>query len=170
MFWYFEVLRKYATFSGRARRKEYWMFVLVNFIISVGFLLLDRGTGLYDRQTQFGVFDGFYSLLVLLPSLAVSFRRLHDTGRSGWWGILLAIIPIVGWLVLLLFLVEPGNRGRNDYGPDPLARRESPRLARQPTYFEYDNQKEADQCNICGTALRGSERRRLLCAACFKRT
>jgi uncharacterized membrane protein YhaH (DUF805 family) len=79
MSWYFEVLRKYAVFNGRARRKEYWNFILINFIITVILGTIDFLTG------SVILLESIYTLVVLIPSLAVTVRRLHDTNRSGWW-------------------------------------------------------------------------------------
>jgi uncharacterized membrane protein YhaH (DUF805 family) len=111
---YLAVLRKYVEFSGRAKRREYWMFVLVNLIISVILSFIDRALG-FTSETGFGLLSGIYSLAVLLPSLAVTVRRLHDTGRSGWW-ILIALIPIVGWIVLLIFMILDSTAD-NEHGP-----------------------------------------------------
>jgi len=109
MSWYLAVLKKYAVFGGRARRKEYWMFVLVNALIAVGLGVLDGDQG---------VLAGLYSLAVLVPSLAVSVRRLHDTNRSGWW-LLIALIPLAGAIVLLVFTLQDSDRIENRYGPSP---------------------------------------------------
>lgn len=109
MSWYLAVLKKYAVFGGRARRKEYWMFVLVSTLITVVLSAL---------QGDEGVLVGLYSLAVLLPSLAVTVRRLHDTNRSGLW-LLIALIPLVGFIVLLVFTVQDSDRIENRYGPSP---------------------------------------------------
>ncbi|MGX4690553.1 DUF805 domain-containing protein [Streptomyces sp. JNUCC 63] len=113
MNWYLEVLKKYAVFSGRARRKEYWMFVLFNFIVSIVLLAIGKAIGVE-------VLSGLYSLAVLLPGLGVAVRRLHDTGRSGWW-ILIGLVPLVGFIVLLVFTVSDSQPGDNQYGPNPKA-------------------------------------------------
>jgi uncharacterized membrane protein YhaH (DUF805 family) len=118
MQWYTDVIKKYVEFSGRARRKEYWMFVLISFVISIILSMLDRIIG--TQSANFGVLSGLYSLAVLLPSLGVAVRRLHDTNRSGWW-ILLGLIPIVGAIILIVFTVLEGTVGDNKYGPDPKA-------------------------------------------------
>jgi len=110
MNWYLKVLKKYAIFSGRARRKEYWMFMLFNFII--GFAL-----GIVEVSS---ILVSLYSLAVLLPGMAVAVRRLHDTGRSGWW-LLIGIVPIIGALVLLVFMVQDSQSDDNQYGPNPKA-------------------------------------------------
>lgn len=113
MNWYIEVLKKYVEFSGRARRKELWMFVLFNAIISVVLSLADRALGIALLGT-------LYSLAVLLPSVAVAIRRLHDTGRTGWW-LLIGFIPIIGWIVLIIFYAQDSQPGPNQYGPNPKA-------------------------------------------------
>ncbi len=118
MQWYTDVLKKYAVFSGRARRKEYWMFFLFNLVISVILSIVDSVAG--TNGSGVGVISTIYSLAVLIPSLAVGVRRLHDTGRSGWW-ILIGLIPIIGTIVLIVFLATEGNAGDNVYGPDPKA-------------------------------------------------
>jgi uncharacterized membrane protein YhaH (DUF805 family) len=115
MEWYLAVLKKYVDFSGRARRKEYWMFFLFNIIVSVVVSLVGYVVAGSNGQSALG---GIYSLAVLLPSLGVTARRLHDTGRSGWW-ILIGLVPFIGWLVLLLFLIEDSKFGDNQYGPNP---------------------------------------------------
>jgi uncharacterized membrane protein YhaH (DUF805 family) len=114
MTWYLEVLKKYAVFNGRARRKEYWYFVLFNVIINIILSGIDNFT------TGTGLLNGLYSLAVLIPGIAVSVRRLHDTDRRGWW-VLIGLIPIIGWIVLLIFMVQDGKPGENQYGPNPKA-------------------------------------------------
>jgi uncharacterized membrane protein YhaH (DUF805 family) len=117
MDWYLEVLKKYAVFSGRARRKEYWMFTLFNVLISIVLAIVDRVLG-FGENGGTGPLGALYSLAVLIPSLAVSVRRLHDTGRSGWW-LLLGLVPCVGFIVLLIFMVQDSQPGANEYGPNP---------------------------------------------------
>ncbi|MEU9922137.1 DUF805 domain-containing protein [Streptomyces griseoluteus] len=111
MHWYVDVLKKYAVFSGRARRQEYWMFFLFNLIISIVLAIVDAAL---DTQ----VLQLVYGLAVLIPGLAVAVRRLHDTGRSGWW-ILISLIPLVGFIILLVFLASEGKPEANEYGPNP---------------------------------------------------
>jgi uncharacterized membrane protein YhaH (DUF805 family) len=120
MNYYIEVLKKYAVFTGRARRKEYWMFVLYNFLISIGIGIVDSLLGLriVNSNVNLGVLGSLYSLAVLIPSLAVAVRRLHDTEHSGWW-IFISLIPLIGFIVLLVFLVTDGQPGGNKYGPNP---------------------------------------------------
>jgi uncharacterized membrane protein YhaH (DUF805 family) len=112
MNWYLAVLKNYAGFSGRARRTEYWMFFLINFIIVV---VLDVISMAIKLSTILG---GVYGLLVLIPALAVGVRRLHDTGRSGWW-LLISLIPVVGTIILIVFLATDGQPGDNQYGSNP---------------------------------------------------
>lgn len=119
MDWYLRVLKKYAVFEGRARRKEYWYFVLINIVIGLALAILDQGLGTYNEETDTGMFNAIYSLLVLIPSIAVAVRRLHDTDRSGWW-LLLIFIPILGVIILLVFMCLSGHEGDNRFGPDPI--------------------------------------------------
>ena len=122
MHWYIDVLKKYTVFSGRARRKEFWMFFLFSTIISIILAVIDEFMGWkFEMGGEIiGFLSTLYYLAVVVPYLAVIFRRLHDTERSGWW-ILIAFIPLVGVLVLLVFLILQGTRGENRYGPDPKA-------------------------------------------------
>lgn len=119
MSWYVGVLKNYVGFSGRARRKEFWMFTLFSVIIMIILSIIDRLIGT-DSRGGSGVLTGLYWLAVLLPSLAVQFRRLHDTGRSGWW-ILIGLVPFVGGIILLVFDILPGDAGPNRFGGDPKA-------------------------------------------------
>lgn len=109
--WYLKVLKQYTDFSGRARRKEYWMFVLANFLIS---LML----GVIDYFIGYTVLEGLYSLAVFIPGLAVCVRRLHDIGKSGWW-FLIALIPIVGGIWLLVLLCQDSQYDANQWGENP---------------------------------------------------
>lgn len=106
---YMEAIRKYAQFSGRSTRREYWMFVLVNIAISV--VLSFFGT-------SGAVLSMLYALAVLVPGLAVSIRRLHDTDRSGWW-LLIGLIPILGAVALIVFMAQDSDAHENHYGPNP---------------------------------------------------
>ena len=109
---YIEVLQKYAVFNGRAKRTEYWLFVLFHSIIAT---VLYGLTLAVAQQLVF--LYAVYGLATLIPSLAVGARRLHDTRRSGWWQ-LIGLIPLVGWIVLLVFFVM-GSDEDNKYGPQP---------------------------------------------------
>jgi uncharacterized membrane protein YhaH (DUF805 family) len=146
MKYYIEVLRKYAVFGGRARRKEYWMFVLFNTLFSIVASVLD---GVFnttpikfaaEASSANGPIASLYSLVVLVPSVAVGVRRLHDTDRSGWWmflpfaalplvlvmffdmlvgGILAAVAALAAVITLLVFYTQDGTPGDNKYGPNP---------------------------------------------------
>jgi uncharacterized membrane protein YhaH (DUF805 family) len=118
MNWYLEVLKKYAVFTGRAHRKEYWYYFLINFLIITALLLVDNMLGTLDKEAGVGLVSGLYMLAVLLPGLAVAVRRLHDIGRSGWW-VLLSLIPIIGPIILIFFLIQDSMPGDNAYGPNP---------------------------------------------------
>lgn len=125
MEWYLEALRKYADFSGRARRKEYWMFSLLNAITQVGIIVV---ADLVSSAVVVAFY--LYALAMVIPALAVAVRRLHDTGRSGWW-LLIAAIPLVN-LLLLFFMIEDGNPGPNKYGADPKGARHTGHLSGAP--------------------------------------
>ena len=118
MSYYLEALKKYAVFSGRARRAEYWYFVLFNLIVAFVLALIDTLLGTTTGVSSFGLLSGIYSLAVLIPTLAVMVRRLHDIDRTGWW-LLINLVPLVGTIVLLVFALTPGTPGSNQYGPDP---------------------------------------------------
>jgi uncharacterized membrane protein YhaH (DUF805 family) len=126
MNWYMEVLRKYADFNGRARRTEYWMFTLFNILIYMGLgILAFAAIALMGRSSSNSAAVllvvapiWLYGLAVIIPGLAVSVRRLHDTGRSGWF-ILVAFIPFVGGIILLVFTCMDSQPGPNLYGPNP---------------------------------------------------
>jgi uncharacterized membrane protein YhaH (DUF805 family) len=110
--WYLEALKKYAVFGGRSRRMEYWYFVLFNIIVSIVLGAIDALLG------TLGLLSGLYGLAILIPSLAVTVRRLHDIDRSGWW-ILIALVPLIGTIVLLVFALLEGTPGTNRYGLNP---------------------------------------------------
>ncbi|MET9955875.1 DUF805 domain-containing protein [Streptomyces sp. NPDC006339] len=112
MNWYLDVLKKYAVFSGRARRKEYWMYTLFNVIALIIVAVIDQAISTYP------LLYGIYALATFLPSLGVTVRRLHDTGRSGWW-ILISLVPLVGGIILLVFLASDGEAQQNAHGPNP---------------------------------------------------
>src|SRR3954451_10674343 len=108
------VLTQYAGFSGRARRSEYWWFALASFLASFAASIIDAVIG-SDLGGGTGVVNLLLSLALLIPSLAVGVRRLHDTGKSGWW-LLLVLVPIVGIIVLIVFWATDGEPGVNEYG------------------------------------------------------
>jgi uncharacterized membrane protein YhaH (DUF805 family) len=116
--YYLEALKKYAVFSGRARRAAFWYFVLFNIIVTIVLALIDTLLGTTTGVSSFGILSGIYGLAVLIPTLALWVRRLHDIDRTGWW-VLINLIPLIGTIVLLVFALTPGTPGSNRYGPDP---------------------------------------------------
>ena len=118
MNWYLAVLKKYAVFSGRARRNAYWMFVFFHIIFTIVAVILDNVLGTAIENLGYGLFYIIYGLAVLIPALAVTVRRLHDIGKSGWW-IFISLIPFIGAIWLLVLLVMDGQAGKNQYGPNP---------------------------------------------------
>jgi uncharacterized membrane protein YhaH (DUF805 family) len=149
MNWYFEVLRKYATFSGRARRKEYWMYTLFTIIIYIALSIIDEFAGLNKATNKLSPLSTLYVLAVHIPTLSVTARRLHDIGKSGWWQLVVEI-PLIGYLIwaligtlmgpsflltvalgaiavsglfgegiLLLWVSDAGQKGANRFGDDP---------------------------------------------------
>ena len=132
----FQPIRKYADFSGRARRKEFWLFALLMFLIEIAFMGLLSAVGgspmmLVDPAVAPAtgasgtvlMIYGLVLLALLIPSVAVAIRRLHDTNRRGWW-ILIGLIPLIGQLVLFVFYLLDGTPGPNRFGPDPKGRSE----------------------------------------------
>ena len=118
MNWYLTVLKNYVGFTGRARRKEYWMFALFNMIFAIVAIILDVILGTNFGTLTYGLFYMVYALAVFLPGLAVGVRRLHDVGKSGWM-LLIGLIPIVGAIWLLVLLVTDSKMGENQYGLNP---------------------------------------------------
>ncbi|MBS0559572.1 MAG: DUF805 domain-containing protein [Proteobacteria bacterium] len=106
---------KYATFSGRARRSEYWWFALFQALVNIAVY----GIG---QEAGGGLLGNLIELALVLPALAVAVRRLHDIDRSGWW-LLIGIIPVIGWIMLLIWACTQGTLGPNRFGPDPLGPR-----------------------------------------------
>lgn len=115
------VFSKYATFEGRARRSEYWWFVLFNLIVSALLaLLFGNGHGMGEGAMMGGnLASNLWWLATILPSLAVGARRLHDIDRTGWWQ-LIWFVPLIGWIVLIVFFATRGTAGPNRFGNDPL--------------------------------------------------
>ncbi|MBE7523737.1 MAG: DUF805 domain-containing protein [Burkholderiales bacterium] len=117
MNWYLMALRKYAQFSGRSRRSEYWYFVLFVVLIEIVLMGIERMLG-FGSDGGYGMLSSLFALAMFIPHLAVGARRLHDTGRSGWW-LLIGFVPIVGAIVLIWFFVQDGQPGSNAWGPNP---------------------------------------------------
>lgn len=120
MEWYLKVLRNYAGFYGRARRKEFWMFMVWNTVIALAVILIDLNIGTFNYEIGLGLLNGIYNLAVLIPGIAVSIRRLHDIGRSGWW-FLFTLVPFIGVIVLIVFYALDSEPGPNEYGDNPKA-------------------------------------------------
>ena len=118
MKWYLKVLNQYADFSGRARRKEFWMFTLFNAIFGITAVVIDNILGTAVEGVGYGMVYGLYTLAMLIPGLAVQVRRMHDLGKSGWM-LLVAFIPLAGAIWLLVLLLTEGDSGTNKYGPSP---------------------------------------------------
>ncbi len=119
--YYLKVVKNYAGFTGRARRKEFWMFAVGNIIICMAVMIVGGILAAIIHPAVMMVFSGIlmlYSLAILIPSLAVTVRRLHDTNKSGWY-YFVSLIPLIGGIWLLILLCTPGNEGDNQYGPDP---------------------------------------------------
>ncbi|MBE3125207.1 MAG: DUF805 domain-containing protein [Acidobacteria bacterium] len=123
---YFEALKKYGVFCGRARLWEYWGFWIAHMLVSVGVIIFGIIiTG--DDDQILTILIGFYVLAVYVPGIAVTVRRLHDIGHSGWWYFLF-FVPLIGSIVLIIWLTRDGQPGPNKYGPNPLvvAKRTTP--------------------------------------------
>ena len=118
MDWYVKVLKQYTDFKGRARRKEYWMFALFNFIFVIAAMIIDNIIGTTIGELPYGLFYCLYILAIFLPGLAVLIRRLHDVGKSGWF-YFITLIPLAGPIWLLVLLCKDGVAGANEYGPNP---------------------------------------------------
>ena len=116
MTWALMPLQKYAVFSGRSRRKEFWMFVLFTFVVEIVLAII----GTYNTALGIGLLSGLFYLAILVPSIALNTRRLHDIGKSGWFQ-LLFIIPIVGFILWIIWMVRDSDDGVNKYGPSPKA-------------------------------------------------
>jgi uncharacterized membrane protein YhaH (DUF805 family) len=120
MSWFLLALKKYATFTGRSRRREYWFFILFYIIFAVALGFVDGLVGTVDVASGLGVFSSIFLLATFIPSISVAVRRLHDTDRSGWW-LLIGLVPLVGSIVILVFTLLDGTPDQNQYGPNPKA-------------------------------------------------
>ncbi len=118
MNYYIKAIKNYAVFTGRARRKEYWMFVLFNIIFAIAAMILDNVLGLAWGMAGYGPLYLLYLLFALVPGIAVGARRLHDVGKSGWM-MLVGLIPLVGGIWLLVLFCTDSQPGPNNYGPNP---------------------------------------------------
>lgn len=120
MNWYVEVWKKRLDVNGRAGRKEYWMFTLYNFIFALSAAIIDNIIGTTFTDLPYGFLYFIYLLTLVTPSLTVTVRRLHDSGKSGWM-LLLLLIPFIGTIWIFILTILEGNPGKNIYGPNPQA-------------------------------------------------
>lgn len=118
MNWYLKALKQYADFKGRARRKEYWMFFLFNIIFAILAALIDNLVGTASPELGYGIFYGIYALAVLIPGLAVTVRRFHDVGKSGWMYFII-LIPLIGVIWFMVLMVRDSESGSNKWGENP---------------------------------------------------
>ena len=118
MKWYLKVFKQYVDFSGRARRTEYWMFQLFNYLIMFVIILFLGMLNLIENQFVIFSLVIYFFIGVFIPSLSVRVRRLHDINKSGWW-VLISLVPYLGSIILLIFMLIEGTTGDNKYGPDP---------------------------------------------------
>lgn len=124
MQWFMTALKKYAVFDGRARRKEFWFFELFVVLISIVLAFVDRAIGTFNMETGVGTLGALATLALIIPTLSVGARRLHDTNRSGWWQLL--YITVIGTIVLLVFFLLDSHPGTNRFGPNPKGVGETP--------------------------------------------
>lgn len=118
MNWYLKVLMQYADFKGRARRKEYWMFFLFHVIFGIVLMTLDQVIGINFGESSYGPLYLIYTLAVFIPTIAAMVRRLHDTGKTGWMGLVI-LIPLIGIIWWIILMVKDSNPGANQYGENP---------------------------------------------------
>lgn len=118
MKWYIKVLQNYSNFKGRARRREYWMFVLINVVFIFAAILVDNAADLVYDYSSYGIVTTLYQLFIFIPSLAVSVRRLHDIGKSGWM-ILVSFIPLFGAIWILVLMATDSEPRTNEFGINP---------------------------------------------------
>jgi uncharacterized membrane protein YhaH (DUF805 family) len=115
---YVLAFKRWLDFKGRSRRSEYWYFTLVNLIIAIVLIMIEQAIGIGGGDSGNGPISSLYTLVVLVPGLAVSFRRMHDIGKSAWW-LLIGLIPLLGFIVIIVWFIGAGQPGRNAYGPNP---------------------------------------------------
>ena len=122
MEWMILPLKRYAEFSGRSRRKEYWMFFLLTLLVTIGLGIATGGeegiSGVVDEDGGISFVMIVFYIAILIPTVAVEVRRFHDQDKSGWF-VLLNFVPFVGWLIVLVLMCLEGTKGENQYGPDP---------------------------------------------------
>lgn len=118
---FLEALKKYAQFTGRSDRKEFWYFVLLNLGLQIVASILDGiafGGATSGAGMALSPISSLVSLALLIPGLAVSFRRLHDVNKTAWW-LLIGLIPLIGWIILIVWYAKKGDPAENQYGPAP---------------------------------------------------
>ena len=120
MNWFISALKKYAQFSGRSQRSEYWYFLLFYILIFIGLSFVDGLIGTFSKHSAVGLLTGIFALAMVIPWISVGIRRLHDTDRSGWW-LLVNLVPLIGGFVLLVFFAQDSQPGENRFGPNPKA-------------------------------------------------
>lgn len=118
MSWYLKVLKQYADFRGRARRREYWWFALIHLLLIGLLVIFETILGFGDPVRKLGFLSGLYVLGAAVPAIAVTVRRLHDWGRTGWW-VLIGVIPVLGVITLMVLMLIDSQPGDNEYGPNP---------------------------------------------------
>jgi len=118
MDWYLKVLKQYVDFNGRARRSEYWTFLLFSIVFAGGAMLLDKSVEVVVFGTGYGPLFLFFALATFVPGTAVAVRRLHDIGKSGWM-LFIVLIPVVGAVWMLVLLLTNSKAGANEYGENP---------------------------------------------------
>lgn len=124
------VLKKWKDFKGRATRSEFWMFVLINWVISAVLLVIDMAVFGMESGGP-GYLQFVYGLAIIVPATALNFRRLHDIGKSGWW-LFIIFVPFVGPILLIIFWIRDSQAGPNIYGPNPKGIGNEPEVAEQP--------------------------------------
>ncbi|MBB5179262.1 uncharacterized membrane protein YhaH (DUF805 family) [Planomicrobium koreense] len=112
-------VKKSFDFKGRSRRREFWMFMLIASVLAAGLIIIETLLGLQLAQ-DIGILSTIYALAIAAPTASVTIRRLHDTGRSGWWS-LLYLVPVIGWVALIAFTLFNSDLGANAYGKSPKA-------------------------------------------------
>lgn len=118
MNWFLLALKKYAVFAGRSRRSEYWYFVLFYVLICIVLAIVDGMTGTLSPVTGIGLLGALFAIAMIIPSITVGVRRLHDIGKSGWW-LLIGFIPVLGVILLIVWACRDSQPGPNEYGPNP---------------------------------------------------
>ena len=147
---YVQAFKKYAVFDGRASRAEYWSFFVINLIVTLVLIVADVGMDQLNPEFGVGFLSGIYILFQTLPSIAICVRRLHDSGRSGWW-FMVGFIALIGTLILLILLLLKSQTGPNRYGPNPRDERNrtrevpsiDPKQTGDASYLDLKNRRDS---------------------------